>query len=386
MPQITRKINILLASPGNLSFDREKVFDIVKYINLDGGRRHGFVAEVISWETHSRPAAGEYAQQVINDQFPDSIDIFVGLMGTYFGTPTKNWGSGTEEEFRLAHAKWEQTGSPEIMFYFSDAANSVRQIDPNQLAKRNKFRKEIEELGVYYFSYMDITEFQFDLHNHISSAIHKVLNTKEPSESAQPAIEESASALMRYNELLKGDPVVQAVSLIQTSTEHMGEYNKTLLGLTSDVSRLSKATTKEAEKLQLAAAKSSAPLILKSIERITNDMSRYSKSLLSRIPVLSHHFSESILTILRVSSIVKDNEIQKVIPLGIIKQSTLESRNALINLINSVKGVEVILQTWPQDFTDLNIQKKIIMALHHDLSDSLERSIDLLDKLSTELE
>lgn len=102
----------------------------------------------MGWETHTRPAAGEYAQAVINEQFPKDIDIFVGLMGSYFGRPTKNCGSGTEEEFRIAYKNWEKEKKPEIMFYFSDAMTPLSQIDPEQISKRNTFRNNLEKLGV----------------------------------------------------------------------------------------------------------------------------------------------------------------------------------------------------------------------------------------------
>ena len=65
------------------------------------------------------------------------------------------------------------------MFYFSDAMSSPSQIDPEQLAKRNSFKKGLEGLGVYYFVYTDITEFTFDLYRHISSTVHEILKGKE---------------------------------------------------------------------------------------------------------------------------------------------------------------------------------------------------------------
>lgn len=308
MPESVLRIRILLASPGNLSKDRGKVFDIVRQINLDSGQRDGFIAEVVSWETHSRPAAGEYAQSVINEQFPEDIDIFLGMMGTYFGTPTKHWGSGTEEEFRLAYDRWKQKKSPEIMFYFSDALTSIRQIDPEQLEKRNSFQKEIATLGIYYFIYTDIVEFQFDLHNHISAAIHVVLNRKNTCKKEDVIPEESASSLMAYNELLKDDPIVNAVSLIGRSAAHMEEYSKILVGLNSDISRLSRAAIKEAKHIKNAVETKNEIKIIKSIGKVTDEMSLYSKGLIKKIPTLSEEFSESIMLILRASKIVKENE------------------------------------------------------------------------------
>ena len=143
MPSEIRRVRILLSSPGNLSEDRKVIREVVETINRDNGRRLGFHAEVVGWETHTRPAAGEYAQAVINEQFPKDIDIFLGLLGSYFGRPTKNYNSGTEEEFYIAHESFSKTGAPQIMFYFSSQAASLDSIDPLHLGLVREFKKKI---------------------------------------------------------------------------------------------------------------------------------------------------------------------------------------------------------------------------------------------------
>ena len=81
MSSTLQVVRVLLSSPGNLSDDREVVRKVIEEINLDHGRRNGFFVECVGWETHTRPAVGEYPQGVINDQLPHEVDIFVGLMG-----------------------------------------------------------------------------------------------------------------------------------------------------------------------------------------------------------------------------------------------------------------------------------------------------------------
>lgn len=76
-------------------------------------------------------------------------------MGSYFGTPTPNFASGTEEEFFVAYEAWEKSGTPEIMFYFSNLTPSVRDIDPDQLKLVRDFKTSIAAKGVYYFEYDD---------------------------------------------------------------------------------------------------------------------------------------------------------------------------------------------------------------------------------------
>lgn len=378
------RIRILLASPGNLSDDREKVSEIVKYINLDNGQREGFIAEIVSWETHSRPAAGESPQAVLNDQFPDDIDIFVGMMGTYFGTPTIRWGSGTEEEFRIAYERWEKTKTPEIMFYFSDAMSSLSQIDPEQLSKRNSFRKAIGDLGVYYFVYSDITEFQFDLHNHISSAIHEVLKGKEIGQSEEAIPQESASSLKSYNLLLAQDPIINAVSVLDKGADHLNNYNRLLGDLNSDIVKMTRILQKESRIIKRANLNSKPQRVQKSINNIYDGMNDYSKKMTLRIPKLSNEFSGSIMSCLRAVKMVQDNHIEEKLPLDAAFSGISETRAALETLIEAVKEVETGFADWPVEILDLYLQKQIIIALHQDLVASLLKAIELLDKLTDE--
>lgn len=374
-----------MASPGNLSEDRKKVSEIIKHINLDSGQREGFVAEIVSWETHTRPAAGEYAQAVINDQFPDDIDIFIGMMGTYFGTPTKEWGSGTEEEFQIAFSNWEKTKAPEIMFYFSDAMSSLSQIDTDQLSKRNAFRKRIANLGVYYFSYTDIVEFQFDLIRHISSAIRKVLGGKEVGKSAVAIPQESAISLKNYTELLAQDPLLNAVSIIDSATDYMNSYTRTLNDLAQDVGKLARKLTRETKNIESAKQTKNQQKAKKSLGAVYSEMNRYSKKLAINIPKLSTEFSESIMSILRVDRLVNDNDLADVLPLTDIVSDVAQARTALSSLVNIIRETEASFADWPEEIVDMHIQKQIVIALHQDLISSLVKSIELLGRLLDEV-
>lgn len=373
-----------MASPGNLGEDRKKVSEIVKNLNLDSGQREGFVAEIVSWETHTRPAVGEYSQAVINDQFPDDIDIFVGMMGTYFGTPTKHWGSGTEEEFRIAYKNWENTKTPEIMFYFSDAMSSVSEIDPDQLSKRNQFRNDLKDLGVYYFVYTDVTEFQFDLYRHISSAIHKVLKSKETGKSEEAIPQESATSLKNYSYLLANDPLVNADAMLAEAADHLGAYNKIQKALNVDIGKLSKALVRESKNITRARQNGKQEKIEKSLGVIYNEMNDYSKKLAGKIPKFSIEFSAAIISFLRTSKLVKDNHLEDEMPLAGVLTNVGYARKALSRFIDSIDNLETVLSSWPENISDINIQKKKVSALHQDLAASLRKAIELLDHLKVE--
>lgn len=372
----------MLASPGNLSQDRKKVSEIVSNINFDSGQREGFVAEIVTWETHTRPAAGEYPQAVINDQFPDDIDIFIGMMGSYFGTPTKDWGSGTEEEFQISYKRWQKTQTPEIMFYFSDAMSSVSQIDPEQLSKRNSFRDNLKNLGVYYFSYTDVTEFQFDLFRHISDAIRKVLKGKEIGQSKEAIPEESAISLKNYNELLAQDALINAVLMLDSAADHLSVYAKIQDALTADILKLSNVLIKETRNIERAKRNGKQQKIEKTLDSIYNGMSDYSKKLVIKIPKLSIEFSSSMMQSLRFFQTVKDNHLEETMPLTGISPHIGELRKSLEGLIAVIEDVESGFADFPEELLNIDIQKRVIISLHKDLISSLRKSIELLDRLT----
>lgn len=367
-----------------MSEDRARVAEIVKYINLDNGQREGFIAEIVSWETHTRPAAGEYPQAVINKQFPEDIDIFVGLMGSYFGRPTKHWGSGTEEEFRVAYKKWESEQKPEIMFYFSDAMSSLSQVDPDQIKKRNAFREELGKLGVYYFTYTNITEFQFDLHNHISSAIHDVLKTKEIGKSAEAIPNESATTLRNFEGLLAQDALVSAIQLLSEGSDQLSLYTTHMNAHTTDLVKLAKALRRQGQNIARAIKNENTKEFEKSIGRVYDEMQSYSKRLSVRIPKLSQTFSNSFIAILRAIGLVKDNNLSEVLPLGSMYSSIEFAHKSLKELVEEIKNAEEKITQGPDDIIDLSVQKRIMIALHQDLVESLTKSIELLDRLMQE--
>ena len=84
----------------------------------------------MKWETHAYPGISSDAQAVIEKQIGDRYDIFIGLLWVRFGTPTKNAGSGTQQEFEKAYARFQEApGQIRIMFYFKEAPVSPADLE-----------------------------------------------------------------------------------------------------------------------------------------------------------------------------------------------------------------------------------------------------------------
>ncbi|HEY2766236.1 MAG TPA: DUF4062 domain-containing protein, partial [Pseudonocardiaceae bacterium] len=121
----TRRIRIFVSSPSDLDDERDQCGSVVQDLNMTLRvlmPEKGVELELIRWETHTHPDLGADPQDVVDDQIPVDYDIFVGMMWTRFGTPTSEAGSGTEHEFRRAHAGRQQRRRPaHILFYFCEA-------------------------------------------------------------------------------------------------------------------------------------------------------------------------------------------------------------------------------------------------------------------------
>ena len=67
-----------------------------------------------------------------------------------FGTDTVEAASGTEEEFNIAYANWEQFARPRILFYFSQVPSKPprNSEEMEQLSKVTVFREKLQGKGL----------------------------------------------------------------------------------------------------------------------------------------------------------------------------------------------------------------------------------------------
>jgi hypothetical protein len=124
---------------------------------------------VIDWRIDIVPGVNIDPQQVINAQTGD-YDIYLGILGTRFGTSTKRAGSGLEEEFNIAYKRYhrDQT-SIRLLFYFYNAFDgNIMNVDLDQLKRVQEFRKLLgSEKGVLFNDFNSPEEFMKYFRNHI---------------------------------------------------------------------------------------------------------------------------------------------------------------------------------------------------------------------------
>lgn len=131
-------IKCFIASPGDTKEERDACEQVFDDINTNNGMYQHYMLSSLRWEKDIYPSVGPYGQEVINSQIDGKYDLFVGIMKSRFGTPTQVAGSGTEEEFDNAYAKYKRGDLGNIFFYFGNPQISLNDVDPIQCTTLEK--------------------------------------------------------------------------------------------------------------------------------------------------------------------------------------------------------------------------------------------------------
>lgn len=128
---------VLIASPSDLTEERETATMAINDWNALHAAAEGVVLLPVKWETHARPESGVRPQGAINAQIVQPCDILIGLFWTKLGTSTGVAESGTVEEID----QFVEQQKPALL-YFSDRPKAPSGIDLTQLGKLKEFKDE----------------------------------------------------------------------------------------------------------------------------------------------------------------------------------------------------------------------------------------------------
>lgn len=172
MPQQLLTYRVFVSSPGDLNLQRQVAKEAIESLSRQYERR-GIRLVPWLWEDQAVSEIGGSAQEIITSQL-GPYDIYIGMMGARFGSPTGNYGSGTEEEFYEAVKANQSTGKPKIGFFFREVIVKTTSLTSEiieQLSQVNRFRDEVGRLGLYREFLEDHT-----LSNLVSSTVSKLID------------------------------------------------------------------------------------------------------------------------------------------------------------------------------------------------------------------
>jgi hypothetical protein len=140
-----QKLRVFVASPSDMAAERARVEVIASSLKPLADSLN-IVLEVVDWSSVV-PDMGRPEQVILDQIKPSSWDVFIGILWHRFGTPTggkatittKEYLSGTEEEFRTAHRLWQNHGRPRIMIYRCMRNTPLQHLNPDQYKKVQEF-------------------------------------------------------------------------------------------------------------------------------------------------------------------------------------------------------------------------------------------------------
>lgn len=160
MPQNVTQYDLLISCPGDIKEEIKVINRTVQKFNDQFSDTLGISIRTRHWSKNSYPQSGGKPQALLNEQFVKKCDAAVALFWTRFGTPTDEYGSGTEEEIEIMLDAGKQ-----VFLYFSDKPIPPSETDWEGYQKVQAFKQKYNGI---YFSYCTAEDFESSFYAHLT--------------------------------------------------------------------------------------------------------------------------------------------------------------------------------------------------------------------------
>jgi hypothetical protein len=132
----------MISCPSDVKDELNIIKEIVEKHNISIGEDYGYSIRIKHWSMDTYPELGDHPQSIINEQMVDACDGVIAIFWTRFGTPTKSYNSGTEEEIERLLKQQRP-----VLLYFSDQSirPSVFRENMEQYNRVLKFREKYKD-------------------------------------------------------------------------------------------------------------------------------------------------------------------------------------------------------------------------------------------------
>ena len=162
MPKHVIQYDLLISCAGDIREEIEVINRTVQKFNDQFSDTLGISIRTRHWSKSSYSQSGGKPQALLNEQFVKNCDAAVALLWTRFGTPTDQYGSGTEEEIEIMLEAGKQ-----VFLYFSERPVSPSEMDSEGYAKVQALKQKYRNRGIY-FSYSTTEEFERLFYAHLT--------------------------------------------------------------------------------------------------------------------------------------------------------------------------------------------------------------------------
>lgn len=217
-----REVVVFVASPGDCDAERDCVRAVSDAVTQSVAPL-GVRVRVAGWE-HVVPDLGRPQAQI--NPLVDSCDAFVGILGSYLGSPTGAYSSGFLEEFaRVLERRRASERTPRVALYFRNPpAAMLADVGP-QLQRVLDFQQRVreEKLALYatFAASSDLEGKLWELF--LTLAIEAVAPGKEVEEASVSAAESTVQVLAPAS-----DDIDEARLQIAATTDAVTRYARGL--------------------------------------------------------------------------------------------------------------------------------------------------------------
>jgi uncharacterized protein DUF4062 len=293
MPRNETVLVVFVASPEDVEPERNRLEEVIRELNVAWSRTLGVRLDLVRWETHGYPGIGSDAQDVLNRELPNDYDIFVGLMWGRYGTATGRAGSGTQEEFDQALARYRaDPQSVKIMCYFKDAPLVPSIVDTEQLTKVQRFRASLGSEGALYWQFRAIEEFERLIRLHLTRQIQEILAPRAAREESIPreAREESITVAAATPSESPDEEELGLLDLLDTAEEQFSVVKQITERIGNESGELASKMNQRTEEMSLARQTALPGQLSRRearglVERTAVDMNQYVARVRAELPL-----------------------------------------------------------------------------------------------------
>ena len=183
MPKNIIQYSLLISCPGDVQDEVDIIEKVVRDFNNRYTDQLGISIQTKYWKKNSYPQSGGKPQALLNEQFVKRCDLAIGILWTRFGTPTDQYGSGTEEEINIM-----LDANKQVFMYFSEKPINPSQIDVSEYKRVQEFKKKYQDKGIYYI-YASDEEFEQAIAAHLAQHFLTLQKIEELNNSRIPKLQ-----------------------------------------------------------------------------------------------------------------------------------------------------------------------------------------------------
>lgn len=366
-------LKVFVSSPDDVRDERICLEELIQEINMTWADSHAVRLELITWETHVLPGIGRDPQEVISKQIDDKYDIFIGILGKTFGTPTHRAGSGTEEEFRAAYKRYSMNPSElYVLLYFSNVKFNLDEIDPIQLAAVKKFKKEVSSKGVLYGTYKNFDNFKNMVRMHLSRIIQEW--RKNLGTEAKVSTETSTLSKVRKREKgelinLEEDFEEGFIDLVESGIQNFDavhDVSDRIVQVTQDLGEKMERSTKELESATTHGEPGNLRTIKSIVNRAAAEMEHYVSLMKNEIDLFGGNCSQGLYSYAKALMLLTEFELEEKEEIKILYEALeilSELKSEMVGAIKSITGMRETVAGLPRATTKFNQAKRNVTRM-----------------------